>query len=217
MTGDIVITVTTDETPVPANVTLTEKTGVSLAFELDGSGDSYTLTVPADYSITNDTITKLVTVDGTGKDTGSWKLENDTFTRTFTGNQADSTADDQTVTVKVVKVTAEQAAARNESAIREALAETLTGTTRGLTKEAAQNAAAEAVKTAVTKIQSWLKNGQKIDLADENGVVATYSGNWSAPSVNDSRVVEFEVVITLADGTKLPAVTVSVDLTFAAG
>ena len=84
-----------------------------------------------------------------------------------------------------------------------------------MTKEAAQNAAAKAVETAVTGIQSWLKNGQKITLAAENGVVATYSGNWSAPSVNDSRVVEFEVVITL-DGTKLPAVTVSVDLTFAA-
>lgn len=199
-----------------ANVTLTEKTSVKLAFELDGSGDSYTLTVPHDYVITEDTITDLVTVSGEGSTKGTWKLEGDTFTGTFEGNQDASTADDQTVTVKVVNVTEAQAAARNESAIREALAETLTGTTQGLTKEAAQNAAAEAVKAEVIKIQSWLKNGQKIALADENGVVATYSGNWSAPSVNDSRVVEFEVVITLADGTKLPAVTVSVDLTFAA-
>ena len=215
VTGDIVITVTTDETPVPANVTLTENTGVSLAFELDGSGDSYTLTVPADYSITDDAITKLVTVDGTGKDTGSWKLENDTFTRTFMGNQANSSADDQTVTVKVVKVTAEQAAARNESAIREALAKTLTDTTQGLTKDAAQKAAAEAVKKALTAIQSWTESGETIALADPDGVVATYSGNWTAPNANDSRVVEFSVVITLADDTKLPATTVSVDLTFA--
>ena len=216
VTGDIVITVTTDETPVPANVTLTENTGVAMAFELDGSGDSYVLTVPHDYVITEDTITDLVTVSGEGSTKGTWKLEGDTFTGTFEGNQDASTADDQTVTVKVVNVTEAQAAARNESAIREALAETLTGTTRGLTKDAAQKAAAEAVKAEVIKIQSWLKNGQKIALADENGVVATYSGNWSAPSVNDSRVVEFSVVITLADNTKLPATTVSVDLNFAA-
>ena len=215
VTGNIVITVTTDETPVPANVTLTEKTGVSLAFELDGSGDSYTLTVPADYSITNDTITDLVTVSGEGSATQNpwaYDAETTTFTGTFEGQ---NTTETQVVTVKVVKVTAEQAAARNESAIREALAETLTGTTRGLTKDAAQKAAAEAVKTALTAIQSWTESGKTIALAGQDGVVATYSGNWTAPNANDSRVVEFSVVITLADKTKLPATTVSVDLTFA--
>src|SRR5699024_3345050 len=124
------------------------------AFELDGSGDSYTLTVPADYSITNDTITNLVTVDGTGKDTGSWKLENDTFTRTFTGNQADSTADDQTVTVKVVKVTPEQALERDKAAIREALAETLEATASGTKETDAESAVKTAVETAI-KNQGW--------------------------------------------------------------
>ena len=171
--------------------------------------------MPADYSITKDTITQLVTVSGEGSTTQNpwaYDAETTTFTGTFKGQ---NTTETQVVTVKVVKVTAEQAVARNESAIREALAKTLTGTTRGLTKDAAQKAAAEAVKTALTAIQSWTESGKTIALADQDGVVATYSGNWTAPNANDSRVVEFSVVITLADDTKLPATTVSVHLTFA--
>ena len=213
VTGDIVITVTTDETPVPANVTLTEKTGVSLAFELDGSGDSYTLTVPADYSITNDTITNLVTVDGTGKDTGSWKLENDTFTRTFTGNQADSTADDQTVTVKVVKVTPEQALERDKAAIREALAETLEATASGTKETDAESAVKTAVETAI-KIQGWSKSGEMIALADQNGVVVNFSGDWTAPAANDSRTDTFDVTITLKDVKEPITLTVTVKVAY---
>ena len=222
VTGNVVVTVEAVQTPVDANLSVEEKTVSDTVFEMvkDSTGKNVTIYVPTDYKITADSVAKLVTVkNGTAVVTikVGTNASFDDATKTMTINvNGENGGDPDQVTVKLEKVTPEDARIRNEEAINDALANLPAVTcSGGFTKSASEQAVKSAIE-ALT-IKDWSKSGSSITLQDM--VTVSYPGEWiTPPVVNSTHKYTFEVSIELDSdpNNELFKTEVTVEVTYTA-
>ena len=217
VTGDVVVTVKTIETPVDASLSVEEKTVSDTVFEMvkDPTGKNVTIYVPHDYKITADSVAKLVTVkDGTDEVTievgTNATFENNTMTINVDGQHG---GNQDKVTIKLENVSETDARTRNVKAIEDALADLgAKGVScTGLGEESAEN----AVKSEIAKleIKDWSKNGQNIDLSN---ATVSFPSDWNPPIDNATRTDTFDVEITFADDDAPTSFTITVKIAYSA-